>query len=291
MQLATAALNGQTIHSTTSDNGFALFQESTGLEFPDINRFNPYAKPGESGSVVPNSFYDGRTITLMGRVSGKTPAQYAQNKRTIFGLLAIIQNSLDIATPILFTFTTMDGLALQCYCFASQSPKYTEKSLLYGTYQIQLYSQDFNLYSQAVQTIQINLSGNGGLVFPAIAPFSFPSNGSGNAVLSNNGNSNTWPTVTFHGPLTSPFVKNYTIGDQFIINYTLLSTDELVIDMLNKTMLLNGNNAMQYYDYLNNWLSLQPINFGTNTINFGSNLSSDTGNVNLSWQDAYLTAG
>jgi tail protein len=291
MQLQTAALNGSQIHSNTSDNGIMLFQSSSGLEFPDINRFSPYAKPGESGSVVPNSFYDGRSINLMGRVSGANPTIYSQNKRKLFGLLAIIQNSLNIATPILFTFTTMDGLQLQCYVWASQSPKYDEKSLVYGTFQIQLYAQDFNLYSQSVQTVTVNLSGNGGLVFPAIAPFSFPANSGGNVVISNNGNSNTWPLVTFYGPLTSPYVKNLTIGDQFIINYTLLTGDVLAVDMINKTMLLNGNNAMQYFDYLNQWMSLQPITFGTNTINFGSGLSADSGHVDFSWQDAYLTAG
>jgi len=291
MQLSSAFLNGTQIHANTGAPSIYLTQDSSGFEFPDINRFNPYAKPGESGSIVPNSFYDGRTITLSGYVAGASPAEYLANKRTFFGLLAIIQNSINIAKPILLTFTTLDGLELQCYCFASQSPKFTEKSLTHGIFQIQLYAEDFNLYSQAVQLQTINIPSGGGLLFPAIAPFSFPAESGGSAVLTNNGNSNTFPTVTFYGPLVSPFVKNVTLGEQFIVNHTLISGDILVVDMLNKTMLLNGNNAMSYFDYLNQWLSLQPIDFGTNTIDFGSGLSSDTGYVSFSWQDAYLTAG
>lgn len=291
MQASIMSLGGTTIHQNYGDPDFVVMQESSGFDFPDISRMTPYAKPGKSGSIVPNSFYDGRTINLIGRIKGSTPTAYALNKRAFFSLAAIVENSYNIAQPILLAWTTLDGIAMQVECYAAQTPKYTEVGLTAGKYQFQFYAPDYNIYSQSEQVNQINLSSATGLVFPATAPFVFPASSGGKLDIANNGYSNMYPIITFYGPLTSPYVQNLSLGEQFSVNYTLVSGDILTVDMFNGTMVLNGTqNAMQYFDYLNTWLSLQPAIYGTNTINFGSGLSSDTGYIKIASRDAYLTA-
>src|SRR3954453_13860225 len=81
----------------------------------------------------------------------------------------------------------------------------------------------------------------------------------GSVTVNNAGDSNTFPVVTFNGPLTSPYINNTTTGEVFKVNRTLASGEVVVVDMQNKTMVLNATtNALQYFDSTNTWLSLTP---------------------------------
>lgn len=265
--------------------GFVVYIPLKGLEYPGV-RLNPYQKPGEHGAVVPNEYYDGRTIELSGRIYHPTIATYLQYRRALSNALRIVQNSLNIAQPIILKFTTLDGLTLQSNCFPSQPLQLIDKSPNHCEFIIDLFAPDPNLYEASTQKITVSVPTGGGATYPAIYPLTYAAKVGGSQIITNAGDSDTFPIVTFNGPLTSPYITNQTTGVSFQANISLLAGDVLVVDMANKTMILNGTtNAMQYFNITNTWLSLQP---GDNLIKMGSGISADSGNARFDYQNAYI---
>lgn len=278
-------INGLQIHSNVTDLGFVVYMPILGLEFPNV-RFSPYDKPGEHGSILPSSFYSGRTITINGRISGNTPSQYLLNRRTLTNILRILLTSLNTPTPLLLQFLTLDGLSLQANCFLSKMPTLTDRSLNHGLFTIELFAEDPYLYDQNIQTNTINMPSGGGATYPVIYPVTYAAKTGGQLTLNNAGDADTYPIITLYGPLTSPIINNVTLGTTFVVNLTLNSGDVLVIDMAKKTMVLNGiTNAMQYFNLNNTWLTLQP---GNNLFSLSSSLSSDSGYMTVSFRNAYI---
>ena len=279
------------IHSNTVDLGFVVFIPITGLDFPLI-RLTKYDKPGEHGSIIQTQFYGGRPIILTGRVSGATPTQYLQNRRKLTNLQSIILDSLNNAQPVLLSFTTLDNLALQCYVYASDPIQIVDKSLNHGNFTIKLFAPDPNLYDQSLQLSTISMPAGGGATYPVIYPITYAPVTGGNVTVTNSGNSYMSPLVTFNGPLTTPFINNLTTGQVFKINVALIAGDTMVVDMASKTMLLNGNNGLQYFDSNNSWISLAGISIanpsGQNIISLGSSLSSDSGNVVIASRNSWI---
>lgn len=277
-------LNGLQIHSNSSDVGFVVNIPLKGFEYPGV-RINPYQKPGEHGAVVPNAFYDGRTIELTGRIYHPNINTYLQYRRALSNAMRLVQNSLNIAIPLALKMTTMDGLNLQANVYPSQQLQLIDKSLNHCDFIIDLFAPDPNLYDQSSQRATISVPTGGGATYPVIYPVTYAAKSGGALTVTNAGDSDTFPTVTFNGPLTSPLIVNQTTGASFQVNVTLLAGDVLVIDMANKTMLLNGSNAMKYFVVTNTWMSLQP---GDNLIKLSSGISADSGNARFDYFNAYI---
>lgn len=278
-------LNGLQIHSNNQEIGFVVNIPLKGLEFPGV-RLNPYQKPGEHGAVVPNAFYDGRTIELTGRIYHPVIATYLQYRRALSNTMRLVQNSLNIAQPLVLQLNTMDGLSLQANVYPSQPLQLIEKSLNHCDFIIDLFAPDPNLYDQSSQRATISVPTGGGATYPVIYPVTYAAKSGGSLIVTNAGDSDTFPLITFNGPLTAPLIINQTTGASFQVNVTLLAGDVLVIDMANKTMVLNGStNAMQYFVVTNTWMSLQP---GSNLIKLSSGISADSGNARFDYFNAYI---
>lgn len=283
--MQTITLNGLQIHSNTQNIGFEVEMPISGLEYPGL-RISPYVRPGEHGAIVPNEFYDGRTIQMTGRIYHPTIATFLQYRRNLQNAMRLIQNSLNIAQPLLLQFTTLDGLNLQTYVYPASPPQFIDRSLNHCKFILQFFAPDPNLYDQSTQQISISIPSGGGVTYPVIYPVTYAAKTGGQATIVNVGDGDTFPVVTFVGPLTSPYIVNQTTGAVFKVNVTLGVGDVLVVDMANKTIVLNGTtNGMQYFDINNTWLSLQP---GNNVITIGSALSADTGQAKFSYQNAYI---
>jgi hypothetical protein len=270
-------INGLQIHSNTTDLGFVISQTSEGFEFPDI-RLNHYDKPGEHGAIVSNQLYSARTFILQGRVSGATIAQYQLNRRLLQNAVRIVKDSNSAPIPLLLKFQTMDDLQLQANVYIAKLPKFKQKSLNHSEFYLELLAPDPYLYNQSATQQNINIPSGGGATYPVIYPVVYSAKTGGTANITNNGDAT--------GPLTSPFIKNLTTGDIFLVNYTLQTGDVLVVDMANKTMVLNGTtNAMQYFASGNAWINFPP---GVNNVTFSSSISANTGTVAISYRDAYV---
>jgi phage-related protein len=105
--------------------------------------------------------------------------------------------------------------------------------------------------------------------------------------VTNNGWTDTYPTITLNGPIENPIIGNNTQNASLQFAGTYLSTDLLVIDLYNKLVTLNGLPARNLL-VSGTWFSASP---GNNEYylegDFGSTLIGTTKAV-VTWNSAYV---
>ena len=107
-----------------------------------------------------------------------------------------------------------------------------------------------------------------------------------NTPVFNAGQTNTYPVITFNGPITNPVFGNNTTGNYVTLNYTFSNTDIGVIDLGAKTITLNGNPARNLMQGGSNWFYAQP---GNNAFYYnGSGTLAGTTSASVSWRNAYI---
>lgn len=259
-------LNGLTIHDLYNDIsnvGYAIHTPVSGLDFPAI-RLATQDKPGEHGASVMNQLYAGRLVHLTGLIWFSNIADFDDGRRLLSSAIRIVKNNY-ISAPLFCKFINDDGLALQFYAYA-QAFKMDLELPIKANFMLDLFAPDPNLYNQTPTTDTL---------------FRFDSHNE-----DNNGDANSYLLATFTGPLTNPILTNAATSETFKLDYTLGGGDVIVVDMAAKTIVLNGStNLNSAFDVNNTWLSLVPA---TNTITLNSDSGGDTGNVLLSWRDAWI---
>jgi len=190
-------------------------------------------------------------------------------------------------TMKLVTFTTYDDLNLQ---FEGEVVKvanpYTHKT---HTFLIEIIAPDWRFYSQEETTANILLSFvRGGAEIPATIPMAITENINTDVdlteVVINEGSEMTDPIFTISGPGTDIIVRNETTEQEFTINTTLVTDDVLVIDVKNRTVVLNGTD--NYYPFIDgDFWSLVP---GENEIRFfADGFEIDVTALQITYRHAY----
>jgi LysM repeat protein len=124
----------------------------------------------------------------------------------------------------------------------------------------------------------------GGFPVPTNVPTVSTLTGVGSVTATNTGNILTPAVIYFRGSLTTPYIVNSTTGLSMQVNYTLGLSDIVTVDMLNKTIVLNGNTSLLGDKSSNSdWWGLTP---GQNIISLSSGNSSDTGTAEVTWYSA-----
>jgi hypothetical protein len=146
------------------------------------------------------------------------------------------------------------------------------------TFQLAMVASDPRIYAEAVKTTRV-------------VP------GDPDEYAMNDGTTDTKPVVVINGPITDPTIQNYTAGKSLSFSTAndptnfpgakLNAGDTLVIDMQNKTVMLNG--TINVYSAVvfesSEWWTILP---GQNTIRLlGTNTSSAT-NAQVRWSDAWV---
>lgn len=137
------------------------------------------------------------------------------------------------------------------------------------------------------QTVEVlSIFSGGGMAIPMAIPMSMAEGGSNIFEVTNNGEFNAYPILTFTGALDFPTVTNVTTGEQISINY-MLDTDEDIIEVdtyeRSAILLPSANNARQYVT--GDFITLQP---GTNELRLGAGSYNEQGTVTVSFYDTYL---
>ena len=124
---------------------------------------------------------------------------------------------------------------------------------------------------------------------PGANPFttgmSFGGGASSPNLIANNGNTTTYPLITITGPATNPVVTNATTGAFLQINYTMGSTDTLVINTDFRTLTLNGVNRRSILANNSTWFGAEP---GTSLYTFSASSTSGTTSCLVEWRSAYI---
>jgi hypothetical protein len=109
------------------------------------------------------------------------------------------------------------------------------------------FCEDPRIYSSVLQNVGVQLASatTTGFAFPFAFSFSFGATTvfSSGSVVTNAGNRYAPAILTIPGPITNPTVINDTTGSTLAFTITLGVGDNLVIDLKNHTVQLNGGNV------------------------------------------------
>lgn len=278
-------IGGLQIHSSTGLANFFLLQPIEGLESPEY-RIDQYDKPGEDGSVVSSNYYGGRVVTLRGKVHSDNKVQYSQLRQQLLAVCRLARDSNGYPVPVLCEFTTPAGDDYFFYAIP-RKPRFRLEELTHGEFMISLIVERAGIYkSGLVSSGTVSLPAATGLTFPVTFPATFGGTTGGSVIIDNTGDLDAEPVLTLTGQLTNPYILNATTGKIMQLNYTLAGGSTIVIDMLAKTILLNGTSPLLYTKTSDSdWWVLAPE---SNTIAFNSGSSGDTGTLQI---EHYGTVG
>ena len=238
----------------------------------------------QDGMFSGRDFFGGRTITLILQImSGNNLTAQAN-----FNLLqAALQPQQTGTTPLQFQLAAGDNFqyinARVRKGLATVDPDYT-----YGKIkaQYEFFCPDFRYYDYTTQTATMAVTVPLGRTYNRTYNLTF---GGGSqtqtATVQNNGDTTTYPIITIYGPITNPVVGSLTSSQTLSFNYTMGQSDIISIDLLNKTILLNGNPARNLLIGSSQWFAAPP---GTNLFYFtGTNTVSGQTSATVQWNNAY----
>jgi len=278
-------INDFQIHSNTENLGFVVHNMS-GLELPGI-RQTKYPRPGESGAILSNLLYDGRMITFAGSVFAETANLFHQRRRQLQDAISLTKNIYSQPVPFILSMTTVDDLPLQIECYLEDLNMKLEQ-MNGQEFLLTLYAPDPALLSQSLTTTNLVKGSGGGAIYPLIYPAVYEETEESEATINNQGTMETYPVIYLNGPLENPIIQNVT-NDRFIdLDLTLNTGDQVVIDMLNKTIIQNGSvSVIGYKTSGSKWWWLEK---GNNLIRLITDSGSDEGNAQVQHRDAYVGA-
>lgn len=272
------------IHSATGSPGIFLKNPIEGLEQPN-RRVGSYEKPGEDGGRVTSMLHGNRVVTLRGFIQASTVATHEQLRQDLSEAARIVRDANGFPELTLFEFTTSGGEDRQ-FEAAIQSLVFSADQLNFSEFQmVLLVPEPYISGTDPISVSGIQSPAGGGFVLPVILPIVFASDSGGSQEVENVGTAVTWPVLTISGISTNPYIRNATTGKSFQLTYPLVEGDEAIIDMKEKTVLINGGNGIPYKTSESEWIWLEP---GLNTIEFVSGSDSDTGELSVNAYPKYL---
>lgn len=271
---------------TTNVSSPYNLQAVPGFEAPDF-RIGSYDKPGEDGARITTALYGPRPITISGEVHTTDIASYAAARQALAYAFRIQRDKYNYPSLTRIAFTTLDGASY----FLDAQVKSFKNPLWYPTtssFIATLTAPDPAIYGATQQTTgRITIQTGGGASFPLTFPIIFTAGTGGTGNLNNSGNLNTWPLIYLTGAVTNPRIYALEVGGTIQLTYTTVNAnDVIVIDMLNKTVMLNGTiSLLQYMTTDSNWFSLA---VGNNTFRFTSGSLADTGTMEVKAYPAFI---
>jgi phage-related protein len=257
-----------------------------GLEALPALRVQDSDRGYQDGMFSGRDFLAGRTITITIQIM-------SGNSQTAQANYNLLQNALQPqqsgTTPLQFQLAPGDNFNfVNCRirrAMATVDPDYT-----YGKIkaQYEFFCPDPRYYDYVTNTASMAVTQPLGRTYNRTYNLTF---GGGSqtqtAIVQNNGNTTTYPIITIYGPVTNPVVGSLTSSQALSLNYTMAQSDIFSIDLLNKTILLNGNPARNLLLGSSQWFAAPP---GTNLFYFtgmpGTTVIGQT-NATVQWNNAY----
>lgn len=275
-----------TIVDQSTDNTFSLYDNYLGTILRKFEGFE-YSSvkasiddvSGRYGASYVNSKFGTRRLSIEGDIVSED----------VYTLRRALVNVLrQTGTLKLIKFTTYDDLELQC---EAEIVKFTEPyTHAIHTFLIEMIAPDWRFYSQTLKSESITRTDlMGGASVPMSVPISFPLSPatltSLGRVISNDGNDDSDPIFTINGAGSGFIVSNNTTGKQFTLDRTLTDSDSVVIDVRNRTVVLNGVTNV-YSSFDGDFWSMIP---STNDISFSINSGHDAStSLTVEFRDAYI---
>lgn len=251
----------------------------TGLGPADI-RTSSFLFSGRSGGLVTDQLYGFRTVTINGKIgrNGGTREQHRLDRQAVL-------NALVIGSTIPVYITVFDGETYRIDASVTDAKVEYSRGGRTSDFLIQLTAGDPLFYSTDggdEQTATVNRTlDNGGYVTPYILPVVWDIGGQP-TIVTNSGNAVVYPVITIHDTTHDPILTNQATGEQFAMSINTNDGDELVIDMLNRTVKLNGSDVIGNKVDGSVWFGLL---VGDNPIRFDTDTALDNGYAEVVWRN------
>lgn len=216
-----------------------VLTEITGLDSPEV-RENADDLVQMDGGIHGDFFFGRRPVVLSGIILN--PASVDDRNRKMTKLMQASNAMRDDAT---LTWT-LQGNNQQFLSVRRQQPlRITEA--WQKQFQCSLVAADPRIYSTTLNSVTAAASAastNVGRIYDKGYDIDYGGTTvAGGLVISNDGNAVTYPILTVTGPGVNPQILNFTTGQSINLIYTLGAGESLVIDTLNRTVLLNGTSS------------------------------------------------
>lgn len=250
----------------------------TGLGAADI-RTSSFLFSGRSGGLVTDQFFGFRNISIKGKI-GSPSSTHLQHRQDRTSLLA----ALPIGSSIPVYITTFSGETYRIECNVLD----VKLEYLPGGYMsdflILLTAGDPYFYSTEggdEQTASVTRLSEGGYITPYILPVEWEDGGTPTIVV-NSGDANYYPIITLQDEALNPVITNQATGESFGLQLSMLDGDEVIIDMYNRTVKLNGSDILGNKTDDSVWWALLP---GNNPIALDTDTADDPITAVLTWRN------
>lgn len=254
-----------------------VIEEIDGLGAADI-RTSSFLYSGRDGGDMPEQNYGFRDISISGTILGDTCDHNQQLRKSYF-------DNLPIRTLLPVYITTFNGERFLTYCKVIKPNCKYLKGGKDSEFLLQLRSGDPLFYSTEGGDLQTAIvertNDSGGYVTPYVLPVVWEAGGQPTVVL-NSGNATAYPIIIIHDTTHDPIITNQATGEQFAMSINTNDGDELVIDMLNRTVKLNGSDVIGNKVDGSVWWGLLE---GNNPIRFDTDTALDNGYAELTWRN------
>jgi len=254
-----------------------------GLEALPMLRSQDDNRGYADGMFSGRDFYAGRTVTIIFNTFGAGSSSAQENYNTIQSYL-LPQTSG--TTPLYFLMPPSNTEFLNARVRALRTvvdPDYTYGKI---TSQVEFFCPNPAYFSANEQTATLAYTPPTGRIYNRVYNLVY---GGGSVeittTITNNGWANSYPTITLNGPITNPVLGNTTQNAELNFSVTLSSSDELVIDLYNKLITLNGQPARNLL-IEGTWFWAQPGNNDFYLTGVGT-LAGTTQAV-VTWNSAYV---
>jgi hypothetical protein len=237
------------------------------------------------GMFSGRDFYGGRTVTIIFNTFAANGVSAQINYNTIQSYL-LPQTSG--TTPLYFLMPPSDTEFLNARVRGLKTvvdPDYTYGKI---TSMVEFYCPNPAYFSNNEQTATLAYTPATGRIYNRTYNLVY---GGGSVeittTITNNGWANAYPTITLNGPITDPILGNQTQGFALNFSGTYTDTDDLVIDLYNKLITLNGQPARNLL-ISGDWFWAQP---GNNLFYLTGDAGSavvGTTQATVVWNSAYI---
>lgn len=264
--------------SADPNGGVYILTGVTGLGSADI-RTSSFLFSGRSGGLVTDQLLGFRNISATGKIGNPsgTRLQHQQDRQALM-------DALPIGTTFPIYITTFGGETFRTDVnVVDLKVEYNRRGYM-SDFLIQLLAGDPLFYSTDggdEQSAIVTRVEEGGYITPYILPVEWALGGAP-TIVTNSGNANYYPTVTLHDEALNPVITNLATGESFGLTLSMLDGDEVIIDMYNRTVTLNGSDILGNKTDDSIWWALLP---GDNPIMLETDTSGDPVSATITWRN------
>lgn len=261
---------------------FKITSPIVGLSTPDI-RIGDGEWSGRDGGYISSQFYSARVIVLSGFYIGDTCEEADAMRKELAANLPI-----RVSIPLFITDWSGNRYITETYLRDLKMDMIASK---HGVFQITLVCPDPLLYDagdginpdSGWQEQDVFKLIGGGYITEYDMPVQWTP-GTQPAAIVNAGDSQVLPQIKISGSVTNPRITNLSANKFIQINIVTSASDEIIIDMHQRIILLNGSSILALRTTDSTWWGLNP---GTNIISYESASDLDADSVVVRWRDGY----